>query len=281
MCGRFTLKTDPETLTETFPGFTTPAPDEMTPRYNIAPSQAIAVVPNNGENSVEFFQWGLIPSWAKDPKIGNRMINARSETLAEKPSFRTPYKRRRCLILSDGFYEWRSEPESKSKTPIYIRLKSEKPFAFAGLWEAWYPRPDDEPLHSCTIITTSPNALMESIHRRMPVILEPDAYDLWLDPSEQSPKQLDGLLKPYPPEDMMAYPVSRLVNRPSNDSSDCIAPADGKAGKTGGCIRRGWVPQPVFAPEERYVYRRVIDPPPALQRSAIDSSIGFQPVICS
>ena len=199
----------------------------MTPRYNVAPSQAIAVVPNNGENSVEFFQWGLIPSWAKDPKIGNRMINARSETLAEKPSFRTPYKRRRCLILSDGFYEWRSEPGSKSKTPIYIRLKSEKPFAFAGLWEAWYPSTDDDPLLSCTIITTSPNSLMETIHRRMPVILEPDAYDLWLDPSEQSPKQLDGLLKPYPPEEMMAYPVSRLVNRPSNDSPDCIAPADG------------------------------------------------------
>ena len=227
MCGRFTLRTDPETLTETFPGFTTPAPDEMIPRYNIAPSQPVAVVPNNGENSVEFFQWGLIPSWAKDPKIGNRMINARSETLAEKPSFRTPYKRRRCLILSDGFYEWRSEPESKSKTPIYIRLKSEKPFAFAGLWEAWYPSTDDDPLLSCTIITTSPNALMETIHRRMPVILEPDAYDLWLDPSEQSPKQLDGLLNPYPPEEMMAYPVSRLVNRPSNDSPDCIAPADG------------------------------------------------------
>ena len=227
MCGRFTLKTDPETLTETFPSFTTPAADEMAPRYNIAPSQPVAVVPNNGENSVEFFQWGLIPSWAKDPKIGNRMINARSETLAEKPSFRTPYKRRRCLILSDGFYEWRSEPGSKSKTPIYIRLKSEKPFAFAGLWEAWYPSTDDDPLLSCTIITTSPNSLMETIHRRMPVILEPDAYDLWLDPSEQSPKQLDGLLKPYPAEEMMAYPVSRLVNRPSNDSPDCIAPADG------------------------------------------------------
>ena len=225
MCGRFTLKTEPETLTETFPGFT--MPDEMAPRYNIAPSQAVPVVPNNGENSVEFFQWGLVPSWAKDPKIGNRMINARSETLAEKPSFRTPYKRRRCLILSDGFYEWRSEPDSKSKTPIYIQLKSEKPFAFAGLWEAWYPRPDDEPLLSCTIITTSPNPLMETIHRRMPVILEPDAYDWWLDPSEQSSNQLDGLLKPYPAEEMEAYPVSRLVNRPSNDSPDCIAPADG------------------------------------------------------
>ena len=227
MCGRFTLKTDPETLTETFPGFTTPAADEMTPRYNITPSQRVAVVANNGENSVEFFQWGLIPSWAKDPKIGNRMINARSETLAEKPSFRTPYKRRRCLILSDGFYEWRAEPGSKTKTPFYIRLKSEKPFAFAGLWEAWSPNIDDDPLLSCTIITTSPNALMETIHRRMPVILEPDGYEQWLDPSEQSPKQLDGLLQSYPAEEMEAYPVSRLVNRPSNDSPDCIAPAEG------------------------------------------------------
>ena len=227
MCGRFTLRSDPETLTETFPGFTTPAADEMSPRYNITPSQRIAVVPNNGENSVEFFQWGLIPSWAKDPKIGNRMINARAETLSEKPSFRTPYKRRRCLILSDGYYEWRSEPDSKTKTPFYIRLKSEKHFAFAGLWEAWHPNIDDDPLLSCTIITTSPNALMETIHRRMPVILEPDAYDLWLDPSDQSPKQLDGLLKPYPDEEMMAYPVSRFVNRPSNDSPNCIAPAEG------------------------------------------------------
>ena len=227
MCGRFTLKTDPETLTETFPGFTTPAADEMVPRYNIAPSQQVAVVANNGGNSVEFFQWGLIPSWAKDPKIGNRMINARSETLAEKPSFRTPYKRRRCLILTDGFYEWRAEPGSQTKTPFYIHLKSEKPFAFAGLWEAWSPNIDDDPLLSCTIITTSPNALMETIHRRMPVILEPDGYDQWLDPSDQSPTQLDGLLKSYPAEEMEAYPVSRLVNRPSNDSPDCIAPTEG------------------------------------------------------
>lgn len=227
MCGRFTLRSDPETLTETFPGFTTPAVDEMSPRYNIAPSQGVAVVANNGENRVEFFQWGLVPSWAKDPKIGNRMINARAETLAEKPSFRTPYKRRRCLVLTDGFYEWKAEPGSKSKTPFYIRLRSEKPFAFAGLWEAWSPNIDDDPLLSCTIITTSPNALMETIHRRMPVILEPDAYNLWLDPSDQPPKQLDGLLKPYPADEMEAYPVSRLVNRPSNDSPDCIAPADG------------------------------------------------------
>ena len=227
MCGRFTLKTDPETLTETFPGFTTPATDEMTPRYNITPSQQVAVVPNNGDKSMEFFQWGLIPSWAKDPKIGNRMINARAETLAEKPSFRTPYKRRRCLILTDGFYEWRAEPGSKTKTPFYIRLKSEKPFAFAGLWEAWFPNIDDDPLRSCTIITTSPNSLMETIHRRMPVILEPDGYEQWLEPGDQPPTQLDGLLKSYPAEEMEAYPVSRLVNRPSNDSPDCIVPAEG------------------------------------------------------
>ena len=227
MCGRFTLKTDPEILTETFPGFTTPAADEMSPRYNITPSQRVAVVANNGEKNVEFFQWGLIPSWAKDPKIGNRMINARAETLAEKPSFRTPYKRRRCLILTDGFYEWRAEPGSKTKTPFYIRLKSEKPFAFAGLWEAWSPNIDDDPLRSCTIITTSPNSLMETIHRRMPVILEPDGYEQWLEPGDQSPTQLDGLLKSYPAEEMEAYPVSRLVNRPSNDSPDCIVPAEG------------------------------------------------------
>ena len=111
----------------------------MSPRYNITPSQRVAVVANNGDRNVEFFQWGLIPSWAKDPKIGNRMINARAETLAEKPSFRTAYKRRRCLVLTDGFYEWRAEPGSKTKTPFYIRLKSEKPFVFAGLWEAWSP----------------------------------------------------------------------------------------------------------------------------------------------
>ena len=226
MCGRFTLRTDPETLTETFPGFTTPAPDEMAPRYNITPSQGVPVVPNNGDKTVEFFKWGLIPSWAKDPKIGNRMINARAETVAEKPSFRTAYKRRRCLILSDGYYEWRSDPGSKTKTPIYIRLKSEKPFAFAGLWEAWSPNIDDDPLLSCTIITTSPNSFLETIHHRMPVILEPDDYDRWLDPSEQTPKQLDGLLKPYPGEEMMAYPVSRFVNRPSNDSPECIVPAE-------------------------------------------------------
>ena len=237
MCGRFTLKTDPKTLTETFSGFT--MPDELTPRYNIAPSQEVAVLANNGENTVESFRWGLIPSWAKDPKIGNRIINARAETLAERPSFRTPYRRRRCLVLADGFYEWYQEPESQSKTPMYIRLKSNQPFAFAGLWDAWCSSDDEQPLLSCTIITTTPNSMIEKIHRRMPVILAPEVYDLWLDPEEQPTDQLNEFLQPYPAEEMEAYPVSRFVNSPKNDSPDCILPAseDRSRGAQGGrCV---------------------------------------------
>jgi len=223
MCGRFTLKTDPETLTQTFPGFI--IPENLPPRYNIAPTQEVAVVPNTGENKVEFFQWGLIPSWAKDPAIGNRMINARAETLAEKPAFRNAYKRRRCLILADGFYEWRQEPESKLKTPMYIQLQSGEPFAFAGLWESWCPKEEDTSILSCTIITTEPNSLIENIHRRMPVILSHDAYEQWLDVNEQPPDALSELLMSYPAEGMRAYPVSRLVNHPKNDSPACILPA--------------------------------------------------------
>ena len=224
MCGRFTLAATSETLTETFPGFE--MPDELSPRYNVTPSQQVLVVPNTGENKVEFFKWGLIPSWAKDPTIGNRMINARSETLSEKPSFRTAYRRRRCLVLADGFYEWCREPEGRAKTPIYIRLQSGAPFAFAGLWEVWRPPEDDTPVLSCTIITCPPNSLIETIHRRMPVVLEPEAYDLWLDTQDGPPDRLNELLKPYPAEEMTAYPVSRLVNQPRNDSPDCIQPAE-------------------------------------------------------
>jgi putative SOS response-associated peptidase YedK len=193
------------------------------PHYNIAPSQSVAVVANNGQSKVELFRWGLIPSWAKDAAIGNRMINARAESLAEKPSFRAAYKRRRCLILADGFYEWRQELGGKVKTPMYIRLKSSQPFAFAGLWETWQP-PDAEPVLSCTIITTAPNALMEKIHNRMPVILKAEAHAQWLDPAEQTPDKLDKLLKPYPASQMVAYPVSRLVNDPKNDKPECIVP---------------------------------------------------------
>jgi putative SOS response-associated peptidase YedK len=223
MCGRYTLAVDPKDLMDTLPGFD--LPDELPPRYNIAPSQPVAVVANNGQNKIEFFRWGLIPFWAKDPAIGNRMINARAETLASKRSFRVPYRRRRCLVLADGFYEWRKEPGRKKKTPMYIQLKSGQPFAFAGLWESWRAA-DEQTILSCAIITTAPNALVGEIHNRMPVILAPEAYEQWLDPGEQPPEQLDRWLGPYPASLMRAYPVSTLVNNPRNDLPDCIVPID-------------------------------------------------------
>jgi len=221
MCGRFTLTIDPADLQDAFPGLA--FPEGMIPRYNVAPAQLVAVVANDGKNQVEFFKWGLVPSWAKDVSIGNRMINARAETLAEKPSFRAAYKRRRCLILADGFYEWKPVAGQKAKTPMLIKMKSGQPFAFAGLWEAWHPDQEDAIL-SCTIITTTPNALMEKIHDRMPAILKPEAYPLWLDPAEQAPDKLGKLLKPYPASQMTAFAVSRLVNDPKQDSPECIAP---------------------------------------------------------
>jgi putative SOS response-associated peptidase YedK len=223
MCGRFTLTIDPADLRDAFPGLA--FPEEMTPRYNVAPSQLIAVVANNGKNQVEFFKWGLVPSWAKDVAVGNRMINARAETLAEKPSFRAAYKRRRCLVLADGYYEWKPVAGQKGKTPMLIKMKSGQPFAFAGLWEAWHPDQEDAIL-SCAIITTTPNALMEKIHDRMPVILKPEAYSLWLDPAEQAPDKLAKLLKPFPASQMTAFAVSRLVNDPKRDSPECVAPAN-------------------------------------------------------
>ena len=222
MCGRFTLTVDTADLQDAFPGVA--LPDELPPRYNIAPAQPVAVIANNGENMLEFYRWGLIPAWAKDPKIGNRLINARAETLAEKPSFRTAFKKRRCLIPSDGFYEWRVEPGRKTKTPMYIRMQSGKPFAFAGLWESWRPE-GGEPVLTCTIITTTPNSLVEKIHDRMPVILPPEAYEQWLAQHDPSPDRLSKLLKPYQASAMTAYAVSTLVNRPGLDSPELIHPA--------------------------------------------------------
>jgi putative SOS response-associated peptidase YedK len=221
MCGRFTLTVDPDQLREAFPWLN--IPDGLSPRYNIAPSQPVAVVPNDGRNQLDFYVWGLIPSWAKDPAIGNRMINARAETLIEKPSFRNAFRRRRCLIPADGFYEWKQEPGRKTKIPTYVRLKDGKPFAFAGLWERW-DSPDGSTVFSCTIITTQPNELMQEIHNRMPVILPEAAYPLWLNPGEADTGQLQALLQPYPAGEMAAYPVSTLVNSPDNDTAACIAP---------------------------------------------------------
>ena len=223
MCGRSTLTIDPNHLQEAFPWAT--LPDDLPPRYNIAPSQHVAVIPNTGDNVITMYKWGLIPSWSKDPSIGDRMINARSESLAEKPSFRNAFRRRRCLILADGFYEWKQNPGMKSKQPIYIHLKNNRPFAFAGLWEVWNS-PDGSEIRSCTIITTQPNKLLEPIHNRMPVILPPDAYQQWLLPGDQTAAQLNKLLVPYPPEEMVAYPVSKLVNSPQYDSFELIKPVE-------------------------------------------------------
>ncbi len=225
MCGRFTLSTDLDELQIEFSGFT--FPDDVPPRFNIAPSQEIFAIRNIKDKVVDLLRWGLVPFWAKDPKIGNRMINARGETIAEKPSFRNAFKKRRCLILADGFYEWRKEPGEKIKTPMYIHLQSGKPFAFAGLWETW-KKEGEVSLNTCTIITTEPNSLMEKIHNRMPVILPPEAYELWLSSEEQPSDVLLKWLRPYPEELMTAHPVSRMVNSPATDNPECIEPVEAK-----------------------------------------------------
>lgn len=221
MCGRYTLTTDAATLQTEFN--LASIPQDLAPRYNIAPTQQVASIINDGtQRRLEAFRWGLIPFWAKDKAIGNRMINARAETIAEKPSFKHPLRKQRCLILADGFYEWKKTPQGK--IPMYIRLVDKKPFAFAGLWDQWAD-PDGEVIYSCAIITTQPNELMAPIHNRMPVILPHEAVDLWLDPSIEAAQMLLPLLAPYPEEEMRCYPVSQLVNSPANDLPACIHPA--------------------------------------------------------
>ena len=222
MCGRFTLTVNPADLQDTFSDFNFPA--KFAPRFNIAPSQPVLAIPNDEKYTADFFVWGLIPMWAKDPEIGNRLINARGETLAEKPSFRGSYRHKRCLILSDGFYEWKAFGSRKTKTPYYIHMQDRKPFAIAGLWDHW-ESPDGSSIKSCTIITTTPNELMESIHDRMPVILHPRDYAKWLNPAPQTPENLQPLIKPFPTEAMTAYPVSILVNKVTNDTPELVVPA--------------------------------------------------------
>jgi putative SOS response-associated peptidase YedK len=224
MCGRFTLTVDPADLQDAFPQFT--FPEKYAPRFNISPTQPILAIPNDSKNAADFFIWGLIPSWAKDPTIGSRMINARAETLAEKPSFRAGFKYHRCLIFADGFYEWKQQPGTKTKVPHFIRLKSGKPFAFAGLWDTWQS-PDGGTVKSATIITTTPNSLMAALHNRMPVILPKNAYAMWLDPAVQTPENLVNYLVPYSADEMSAYSVSTLVNSPANDRAECVVSADG------------------------------------------------------
>ncbi len=221
MCGRFTLTVDPAELKQAFADYTFPA--QFAPRFNIAPAQPILAIPNDGKNAADFFVWGLIPKWAKDPSIGSRLINARAETLAEKPSFRGGFKYKRCLIPADGFYEWKSQPGAKTKTPYFIHMKDRQPFAFAGLWDEWNA-PDGGTIRSATIITTEPNKLMATLHNRMPVILNPADYAQWLDPAPRTPESLIPLLKPFPAEAMSAYPVSTLVNKPENDRAELVVP---------------------------------------------------------
>ena len=199
-------------------------PPLFKPRYNIAPSQQVATIrlnPEAAKRECVMLRWVLIPSWAKDPKIGNQCINAKGETVAEKPSFRAAFKKRRCLVIADGFYEW--QLQGKQKQPMWIGLKSKRPFAFAGLWEHWKAA-EGEPLETCTIITTAPNELMQAIHNRMPVILSPASYDQWLDPTVQQVEPLKALLRPYSGEELMAYPVSTLVNNPRHDVPQCLEP---------------------------------------------------------
>ncbi len=219
MCGRFTQQGSFKTLTELL-GL--PIPPTLAPRYNIAPSQRIACVRTNPQAATlecVDLKWGLVPSWAKDASIGNKMINARAETVAEKPSFRKAFKQQRCVVLADGFYEWKRE--GNTKQPYFIRFKDQRPFCFAGLWERWEDGTDD-PLETCAMLTIEPNAVMEPIHHRMPVILQTHAFETWLDSSIQNPQLLSSFLQPYPPEEMEAFPVSTIVNNPKNDSEACI-----------------------------------------------------------
>jgi putative SOS response-associated peptidase YedK len=219
MCGRYTLRTPVDTLAEQFD--LDEYPSSLTASYNIAPTQEVAtVVEEDDKRKLEMFHWGLIPSWAKEPQIGNRMINARAETVHEKPSFRSAFKARRCLILADGFYEW--QKADNGKQPFYIHMKDGSPFAFAGLWETWK---NGEELRSCAIITTDANDLMNAIHHRMPVVLHPENYGVWLDPDFDEKDSLKDLLKPFPSEEMEAYMVSRRVNKPSNNEPSVVEPA--------------------------------------------------------
>ena len=219
MCGRFTYKEKDRHLAE---ALKTIFPPDPKPPYNIAPSQQITCVrlnPESQERECIKLKWGLVPSWAKDLSSVNPMINARAETAAKKPFFRKAFKHQRCVVLADGYYEWKRE--QKSKQPFYIRFKDKRSFCFAGLWERW-EKGGDGPLETCAILTTGPNAVIEPIHHRMPVILDPQDFDIWLDPSIQDSPLLSSLLLPYPSEEMEAYPVNAMVNEPNNDSVECI-----------------------------------------------------------
>ncbi len=218
MCGRFTLRTPSKDLAEIFRLADIP---DLRPRYNVAPTQPVATVrlnPNDAHRELVMLHWGLIPFWADDPKVGYSTINARAETVATKPTFRQAFAKRRCLVVADGFYEW--QKTDGRKQPFFIHMKDDQPFGFAGLWERW--KREDREIHSCSIIVTEANDVLKPIHDRMPVILAPKNYDLWLDPKVEDKEKLQGLLRPFRPSEMEAYPVSTVVNYPRNDVEECV-----------------------------------------------------------
>jgi putative SOS response-associated peptidase YedK len=222
MCGRFTLFEADTILSKDFGA---PISFDLPPRYNIAPTQQILAVRQSigreGREAV-LLRWGLIPHWAKDPSIGNRMINARAETVGEKPAFRSAFRTRRCLVPSSGFYDWKKEEGRKQ--PYFIRPRGRSSFAFAGLWEQWRG-PEGSLVESCTLITTEANELISQLHDRMPAILSPSEYALWLDPGVSDGTRLIPLLRPYPAKELETFPVGAFVNNPKMDDSRCIAPA--------------------------------------------------------
>ncbi len=230
MCGRFTLLSSIEVIRELLKAQKHPTLfdcDEVQPkRYNIAPTQPILAVRKDSENDTRYLlplHWGLIPFWADDPSIGNRLINARAETAASKPAFRHAFSRHRCLIPADGFYEWKKDQNGK-KQPYYLRMKDQKPFVFAGLWERW--KQGDQTVESCTILTTDPNELVKPLHNRMPVILAEQHHEKWLDRELNNKDELVALLGPFSAREMESFPVSRKVNNPQNDDESCIQPMD-------------------------------------------------------
>jgi putative SOS response-associated peptidase YedK len=203
---------------------------DLQPRFNIAPSQPVPVVRMSPGRQLAFLRWGLVPAWADDPTIGNRLINARAETAAEKPAFRTAFRQRRCLVVADGFYEWRRD--GRERQPYFFRMRDDRPLGFAGLWES-RKGPDDSLIESCTILTTAANDLVRPIHDRMPVIIAAADYARWLDPATVRPEPLMELLRPYATEAMVAWPVSPWVNSPAHDDPRCIEPA-GEEPRSGG-----------------------------------------------
>lgn len=221
MCGRFALSAKTKEIENLVPDLK--INEDLKPRYNIAPTQRIAAVLNKIPKELSFVKWGLIPFWAKDKSIGVRLINARAETIDEKPAFKNSFKSKRCLIFADGFYEWKVS-SGKMKTPYFVKLKTGEPFTFAGLWDSWFDKENNTNLTTATIITTEPNELMKDIHNRMPVILSKEFRELWLDNDFHDLKYLSSILLPYPAEEMESYETSLRVNNTNYDDELCIAP---------------------------------------------------------